>query len=56
MPHFRASFRATSALTTTDLDVDATDRVLMLNVLRELNKNFKHLRMIFTHATPFPSF
>jgi hypothetical protein len=39
-----------------DLDVDVTDRVLMLNVMRELNKNFEHLRAIFTHVTPFPSF
>jgi hypothetical protein len=39
-----------------DLSVDVTDRVLVLNVLRGLNKNFEHLRDIFTHATPFPSF
>jgi hypothetical protein len=40
----------------TDLNIDVTDRVLMLNVLRRLNKNFKHLRVIFMHVTPFPSF
>jgi hypothetical protein len=39
-----------------DLSVDVTDRVLVLNVLRGLNKNFEHLRDIFTHATPFSSF
>jgi hypothetical protein len=39
-----------------DLGVDVTDRVFMLNVLRGLNKNFKHLCSIFMHATPFPSF
>jgi hypothetical protein len=39
-----------------NLDVDVTDRVLMLNVLCGLNKNFEHLCAIFTHATPFPSF
>jgi hypothetical protein len=32
----------------TDLDIDVTDRVLLLNVLRELNKNFKHIHAIFT--------
>jgi hypothetical protein len=36
-----------------DLGVDVTDRVLMLKVLRGLNKNFEHLRTIFTHVTPF---
>jgi hypothetical protein len=36
--------------------VNITDRVLMLSILRRLNKNFEHLRTIFTHATPFPSF
>jgi hypothetical protein len=40
----------------TDLGVDVTDHVLVLNVLRGLSKNFEHLRAIFTHATPFPSF
>jgi hypothetical protein len=40
----------------TDLSVDITDCVLMLNVLCGLNKNFEHLRAIFTHATPFLSF
>jgi hypothetical protein len=38
------------------LSVNATDRVLMLNVLHGLNKNFEHLRVVFTHVTPFPSF
>jgi hypothetical protein len=35
------------------LGVDITDRVLVLNVLRGLNKNFEHLCAIFTHMTPF---
>jgi len=35
---------------------DVIDRVLVLNVLCLLNKNFEHLHAIFTHATPFPSF
>jgi hypothetical protein len=39
-----------------DLDIDVIDRVLMLNVMCGLNKNFMHLRAIFTHVTPFPSF
>jgi hypothetical protein len=26
------------------------------NVLRRLNKNFKHIRAIFTHVMPFLSF
>jgi hypothetical protein len=39
-----------------DLGLDITDRVLILNILRRLNKNFEHLRAIFTHVTPFPSF
>jgi hypothetical protein len=39
-----------------DLGVDVTDRVLMLNILCGLNKNFKHLRTIFTHMIPFPLF
>jgi hypothetical protein len=39
-----------------DLGIDITDRVPMLNVLRVLNKNFKHLHTIFTHVMPFPSF
>jgi hypothetical protein len=39
-----------------DLGVDVPDRVLVLNVLRRLNKTFDHLRAIFTHTTPFPSF
>jgi hypothetical protein len=36
-----------------DLGIDSTDHVLMLNVLRGLNKNFKYLCAIFTHVTPF---
>jgi hypothetical protein len=36
-----------------DLGVDVTNRFLILNVLRGLNKNFEHLHTIFTHATPF---
>jgi hypothetical protein len=39
-----------------NLSIDITDRVLVLNVMRRLNNNFEHLRGIFTHATPFPSF
>jgi hypothetical protein len=39
-----------------NLSVDITDRVLVLNVLRGLNKNFKHLPAIFMHTTPFLSF
>jgi hypothetical protein len=35
-----------------DLSVDITNRVLVLNILRRLNKNFKHLHAIFTHAKP----
>jgi hypothetical protein len=38
------------------LGVDVIERVLVLNVLRRLNKNFEHLRAIFMHATPFLSF
>jgi hypothetical protein len=40
----------------TDLSVDATDRILVLNVLCGLIKNFEHLCTIFTHVTPFRSF
>jgi hypothetical protein len=39
-----------------DLDIDVTNCVLVLNVLRGLKKNFEHLHAIFTHATPFLSF
>jgi hypothetical protein len=39
-----------------DLGVDVPDRVLVLNVLRGLSKNFDHFRAIFTHTTSFPSF
>jgi hypothetical protein len=39
-----------------DLDVDVADCILVLNVLRGLNKNFKHLHAIFTYETPFPLF
>jgi hypothetical protein len=38
------------------LGSDVTNRILMLNVLRGLKKNFKHLCAIFTHAMPSPSF
>jgi hypothetical protein len=40
----------------TDLGNDITNCVLVLNVLRGLNKNFKHLCTIFMHTMPFPSF
>jgi hypothetical protein len=40
----------------TDLDIDVTDRVLLLNVLRGINKNFEHLHAIFTHVIPFMPF
>jgi hypothetical protein len=40
----------------TNLGIDVTNHVLVLNVLRGLNKNFKLLDAIFMHATPFPSF
>jgi hypothetical protein len=39
-----------------DHGVDVPDRVLVLNVLRGLSKNFDHLRAIFIHTTSFPSF
>jgi hypothetical protein len=39
-----------------DLGVDVTNHVLVLNVLRRLNKNFEHFRSIFMHVMPFPSF
>jgi hypothetical protein len=39
-----------------DLGVDVPDRVLVLNVLRRLSKNFDHLHTIFTHTMSFPSF
>jgi hypothetical protein len=39
-----------------DLYIDVTNRVVVLNFLRGLNKNFEHLHAIFTHAMPFPSF
>jgi hypothetical protein len=39
-----------------DLVVDVTDPVLVLNVLRGLNKNIEHLHSIFMHMMPFPSF
>jgi hypothetical protein len=39
-----------------DLGIDVPDCVLILNVLRGLNKNFDHLCTIFTHMMPFPSF
>jgi hypothetical protein len=31
-----------------DLGIDVTNRVLVLKVLRGLNKNFEHLCVIFT--------
>jgi hypothetical protein len=39
-----------------DLGSHVSDRVLVLNVLHGLNKQYEHLRAIFTHTTPFPSF
>jgi hypothetical protein len=39
-----------------DLGIDIPDCVLILNILRGLNKNFDHLCAIFTHKMPFPSF
>jgi hypothetical protein len=39
-----------------DLGIDVPDCVLILNVLRRLNKNFDHLCTIFTHTMLFPSF
>jgi hypothetical protein len=39
-----------------DLGINVTNRALVLNVLRELNKNFEHLHAIFKHTTPFLSF
>jgi hypothetical protein len=49
-------YRKMKAFTDSLTDLDVTDHVLMLNVLRGLSKNFEHLRAIFTHATHFPSF
>jgi hypothetical protein len=51
--HIDATFRS---FMQGDLSVDITDRVLVLNILRGLNKNFEHLHTIFMHATPFLSF
>jgi hypothetical protein len=39
-----------------DFDVDITDRVLMLNILHGLNKNFELFHAIFTHAMSSPLF
>jgi hypothetical protein len=39
-----------------NLGIDILDHVLVLNVLRGLNKAFDHLHAIFTHTTCFPSF
>jgi hypothetical protein len=39
-----------------DLGAHVSDRVLILNVLHNLNKQYEHLRAIFTHTMPFPSF
>jgi hypothetical protein len=39
-----------------DLDAHVSDRVLVLNILRGLNKQYEHLCAIFTHTMPLPSF
>lgn len=39
-----------------DLDCPVSDRNLVLNVLRGLNKKYEHLRAIITRSPPFPSF
>jgi hypothetical protein len=39
-----------------DFGVDVPDHVLVLSILYGLNKNFDHLRTIFTHMMSFPSF
>jgi hypothetical protein len=39
-----------------DLDCTVSDCNLILNVLRELNKLYDHLRAIIMRRTPFPSF
>jgi hypothetical protein len=39
-----------------DLDCPVSDRNLVLNVLRGLNKKYEHLRAIITRSRPFPSF
>jgi hypothetical protein len=39
-----------------NIGVDVPDHVLVLNILRGMNKNFDHLRTIFMHMTLFPSF
>jgi hypothetical protein len=45
-----------SANSLNNLGALVSDHVLILNVLRGLNKQYKHLSAIFTHTTPFPSF
>jgi hypothetical protein len=40
----------------TNLGIDITDHILVLNILRGWNKTFEHLHTIFMHAMPFPSF
>ena len=39
-----------------DLDCPVSDRNLVLNVLRGLNKKYEHLRAIITRSHPFSSF
>jgi hypothetical protein len=39
-----------------DLGAHVSNRVLVLNVLRDLNKQYEHLHTIFTHTTPFQCF
>jgi hypothetical protein len=42
--------------TDSSIDFDVPDHILVLNILRGLNKNYDHLHAIFMHVTPFPSF
>jgi uncharacterized membrane protein YgcG len=39
-----------------DLDAAVSDHILVLTILRGLNKKFEHLRSIITRTVPFPSF
>jgi hypothetical protein len=39
-----------------DLDCPVSDRNLVLNILRGLNKKYEHLQAIITRSRPFPSF
>lgn len=39
-----------------DLGCKVSDRNLILNVLRGLNKRYEHLRAIITRSIPFPTF